>query len=310
MSRSLRFALVALAPVLFSPITAVGADEPTGLEQYISTTKPPTFDSPDLALTAFKEALAAGDVGKVASVLGLDATKLQAGEGLKETFDLIKEGASRRLALEEDGDRKVVVIGDIMWPLPFPVMKAADGKWAFDTKAGVEEIANRRVGENELEVISTVRAYVDAQEDYALDDHDGDGVLEYAQKLVSTPGGTDGLYWPEEQGDGPSPAGDLSQAQLDRSADGQGYFGYRFKILTRQGSNIAGGNYDYVINGNMIAGFGLVAWPAIYGQTGVKTFVVNRNGIVYEADLGNDTDKLAADMRSFNPSDNWSITGD
>ncbi len=166
-------------------------------------------------------------------------------------------------------------------------MKGDDGKWYFDTYAGLEEIVNRRVGENELEAISTARAYVDAQQDYAEADHDGDGVLEYAQKLISTEGETDGLYWPTDDVNGESPAGDgIDLAELDKSKAGEGYFGYKFRILTGQGDNIAGGAYDYVINGNMIAGFALIAWPAKYGETGVKTFAVNQHGVVYETDLG------------------------
>ncbi len=145
---------------------------------------------------------------------------------------------------------------------------------------------NRRVGENELQAIETMRAYVDAQEDYASQDRDDDGVKEFAQKLVSSKGTTDGLYWPTDDVNGESPAGDLDQSELDDATKGEGYFGYKFKILTGQGDQIAGGAYDYVINGNMIAGFGLIGWPAKYGETGVKTFVVNQHGIVYDIDLG------------------------
>lgn len=312
MTRLIKIAFAALAPaLLYFPASDVGAQEnPAGLGQYVSTTEPEEFDDPDEALTALREALAANDVDRVATLLGLDAAKLKAGEGVMDAFSMIREGAARRLALESDGERRIVEVGDMLWPLPFPLVKTPGNKWAFDTEAGIEEIANRRVGENELETIATLRAYVDAQEDYALDDHDGDGVLEYAQKFISAPGGTDGLYWPDDQGDGPSPAGDLRQSEIDRAAEGKGYFGYRFKILTRQGSNIAGGAYDYVINGNMIAGFAVVAWPVVYGETGIHTFVVNRNGIVYQADLGQDTERLAADIRQFNPNDNWVVTGD
>lgn len=286
------------------------SDSDDGLDQFMATASPPQFDDPDKALSAFKDALAAGDFDKVAGLLGLDAAKLKTSEGVTDTFAKIKDGAARKLVLEDSGDRKVVEIGDELWPLPFPLAKAENGKWAFDTKAGIEEIVNRRIGENELEAIATGRAYVDAQEDYADADHDGDGVLEYAQKLISTPGKTDGLYWPEDQGDGASPAGDIDQTQLGKAKENEGYFGYRFKILTRQGGNIAGGAYDYVINGNMIAGFALVAWPVKYGETGVHTFVVNRNGTVYQADLGEDTDRLAPEIRQFNPNDNWEITED
>ena len=136
-------------------------------------------------------------------------------------------------------------------------------------------------------------------------------MLEYAQKLISSEGQADGLYWPADDVNGVSPAGDLvTDEAVDKAKKGQGYFGYRFRILTGQGSNIAGGAYDYIINDNMIGGFALVAWPVKYGETGVKTFMVNQRGIVYQADLGADTEKLAAGIKRFNPNDNWEVTGD
>ena len=156
----------------------------------------------------------------------------------------------------------------------FPLLKGEDGKWAFDTQAGLEEIVNRRVGENELEAIATMRAYVEAQNDYASEDRDDDGVEEFAQKLVSSEGATDGLYWPADQGSTAKARRATSSTRRSSRtpAKGEGYFGYRFRILTGQGDRIAGGAYDYVINGNMIAGFALIAWPAKYAETGVNTF--------------------------------------
>lgn len=286
-------------------------DNPPPLTEYVAKVAPPEYDDPDKALAAFKDAVTASDFDKLAGILGLDAQKLRTSEGVMDTFDKIKEGTAKKIVLGDEEGHKVVEIGEELWPFPFPITKGDDGKWAFDTRAGIEEVINRRIGENELEAIAAVRAYVDAQEDYAQQDHDGDGVLEYAQKLISSPGKTDGLYWPEDQGTGESPAGSLiNQVQLGKAREDKGYYGYRFKILTRQGNNIAGGAYDYVINGNMIAGFALVAWPVKYGETGVNTFVVNRNGIVYQADLGEDTDRLARDIQQFNPNDNWEITED
>lgn len=302
--------LALLGLSVYAGVSLAAESEPAQLEDYISPTEPPTFDDPEKAVAAFKETLGAADLSKLAALLGLDAEKLKKSEGVMDTFEKIKAGAAKKVVLTDEDDHKVIEIGDELWPLPFPITKDDDGKWAFDTYAGIEEIINRRVGENELEAIATVRSYVDAQEEYAEEDHDGDGVLEYAQKLISSEGKTDGLYWPAEQGDGDSPAGDLSQAELDKAKANEGYYGYRFKILTRQGGNIAGGSYDYVINGNMIAGFGLVAWPVKYGETGINTFVVNRNGIVYQADLGAGTDAMARDIKQFNPNDNWTITED
>lgn len=135
-------------------------------------------------------------------------------------------------------------------------------------------------------------------------------MLEYAQKLISSKGATDGLYWPADQGDGESPAGDLDQSQLDSTTKGEGYFGYRFRILTGQGNHIAGGVYDYIINGNMIAGFALIGWPVRYGKTGVKTFVVSHAGIVYKTDLGPNTEAKAAAITRFNPDGSWDVVAD
>lgn len=277
-----------------------------------ATAQGPGFDDAAAAVTAFRTALAADDFDGVARLLGLDAAKLRADPGTMDTFAKIRAGAAERLEVEEPAaNRRILTLGPDLWPLPFPLVQGADGKWAFDTEAGIEEIYNRRIGENELQAIETLRDYVTAQRTYAEADHDGDGVLEYAQKLVSSPGKTDGLYWPEELGLGTSPAaGALDPAGLDQAKDGKGYFGYHFRILTGQGSNVAGGKYDYVINGNMIAGFGLIAWPAVYGETGVHTFVVNQAGIVYERDLGPRTDARVRKITRFDPGPNWDIVAE
>jgi hypothetical protein len=287
------------------------AQEEIDISSFAAAEEPPAFDNPAAAVDSFKAVLDADDLEGLAKLLGLDPAKLKDDEASLETFAKMREGAAKQLVVDDRGDRMTVEIGERLWPLPFPLVKGDDGKWSFDTYAGLEEIVNRRVGENELEAISTARAYVDAQQDYAEADHDGDGVLEYAQKLISTEGETDGLYWPTDEVNGESPAGDgIDQAELDKSRAGEGYFGYKFRILTGQGDNIAGGAYDYVINGNMIAGYALVAWPARYGETGMKTFAVNQQGIVYEADLGEATEQIVKYIDSFNPDDTWDVVVD
>ncbi len=284
--------------------------EPPEIESLAAATAPPSFKSPDDALEAFKTALAAKGSDAVAAVLGLDHAKLAADENTAATLTAIREGAAKQLSLEGEGDRRIVLVGEKLWPLPFPIVKGEGGEWAFDTEAGLEEIVNRRVGENELQTIATMRDYVDAQEEYASQDRNGDAVEEFAQKLISSEGQTDGLYWPYDPVNGESPAGDLNESELQDAAKGEGYFGYKYKILTGQGDNVAGGAYDYVINGHMIAGFGLLAWPAKYGETGVKTFAVSRQGIVYETDLGPATADIVKYIDSFNPDERWDIVTD
>jgi hypothetical protein len=285
------------------------------IADYASTKEPPAFATPEEAVAAFKTALATNDIAKLADLLGLDAAKAKASDGAADTYQAIRDGAAKSLIVREVDGAKILVLGDRLWPMPFPISKGEDGKWSFDTFAGLQEILSRRIGENELQTIDTIRDYVDAQIEYAQTDRDGDGVLEYSQKLLSTEGTHDGLYWQREQGDteedDDSPGGAaLSAAAYAKAKAGEGYFGYHYRILTGQGANIAGGQYDYIINGNMIVGFGLVAWPVKYGETGVNTFVVNKDGIVYQADLGENTDKLARDIRRFNPGDKWTITDD
>ncbi|MCA1371455.1 DUF2950 domain-containing protein [Bradyrhizobium sp. BRP14] len=303
---------LALVLAVVATETAFAQVQPSAnIDDLAATENPPIFDDPAKAVEAFKARLAANDFEGLAELLGLDAAKLKRGEGAMETFAIIREGAARNVRMRDLEGRKIIEIGDRLWPMPFPIVKGENGKWAFDTYVGLEEVLNRRVGENELEAIETVRAYVEAQKDYAAQDRDADGVLEYARKLISSPGQTDGLYWPPDQGDGESPVGDaISEAALEKAKAGEGYFGYRFRILTSQGDNIAGGQYDYVINGNMIGGYALIAWPVQYAETGVKTFIVNQHGIVYERDLGASTDAIVPFIDRFDPDDKWSVVPD
>jgi hypothetical protein len=282
-------------------------EDETGLAEYVADQEPQAFDEPAQVVAALEAALAADDFDQVAALLGLEAEQVRTNEGAMESYQQIRERAAERTIVRDQADRKVLELGRELWPFPFPITKTEDDKWAFDTYAGLDEIVARRVGENELTTIATVRAYVDAQREYASVDWDSDGILEYAQKLKSSEGQTDGLYWPADQGDGESPAGPF----VDESGvgDDDSYFGYRYRILTSQGDNIAGGSYDYVINGNMIAGFALFAWPARYGVSGVKTFVVNHYGIVYEKDLGDSTDIIVPYIDRFNPDESWEVVG-
>ncbi|MDQ0321520.1 hypothetical protein QO002_003658 [Pararhizobium capsulatum DSM 1112] len=311
--RTLACAAVFAGTTLVPVVNAQTADDNMSISDFASKQEPPTFATPEEAVAAFKSTVEGGDIDKLAALLGLDAAKTKAASGVAETYEDIKARLKEKLDVTDVNNRKVLEIGNERWPFPFPISKGDDGKWAFDTFVGLEEVANRRVGENELSTIDTISDYVGAQEQYALADHDGDGVLEYAQKIISTEGTQDGLYWPAAAFDGEeSPAGAALAGgdALKAAKAGEGFNGYRYKILTRQGDAIAGGAYDYVINGNMIAGFGLVAWPVHYGITGVKTFVVNKNGIVYEADLGDDTSKIASKIETFNPNDDWQIVED
>jgi hypothetical protein len=206
--------------------------------------------------------------------------------------------------------RAILIVGDDKWPLPVPIVKRG-GKWLFDSQAGHDEILRRRIGANELDAIQICRGFVEAQHEYASEQHDG--INQYAQKIISTPGKQDGLYWQNADG---TPGGPISEAIARAIAEGYStdkstaYHGYHFEILKGQGPAASLGRIDYVIEGVMIGGFALVAFPAEYRVTGVKTFMVSNYGVVYEKDLGPDTLKLAKSIELYNPDKTWHRTND
>jgi Protein of unknown function (DUF2950) len=272
-----------------------------------------TFSSPEAAIAALLDALESGDEDAVLAVLGSE----HADELLGDDPDAAREEQQRFLAAAEasldlrpDGEgRRIAYVGPRATPFAIPIV-AEGAAWHFDTEAGIEELANRRIGGNELRTIDTMRAYVDAQNAYASVDRDGDEVLEYAQRIRSTPGQQDGLYWPTADNVAPSPLGPLLAAAVESHDPGDSYNGYYYRVLTRQGANPPGGAYDYVINGNMIAGFGLIAWPAEYDHSGIMTFVVNHQGRVYEKDLGPETAEVAAAIEAYDPDSSWTEVTD
>jgi hypothetical protein len=232
-----------------------------------------------------------------------------------EEYKMFVQRLTEKTQLITNSDANVTLeIGADGWPFPIPLVKQ-DGQWFFDTAAGKEEILARRIGMNELGAINVCNAYVEAQREYAGQDRLGDGVLAYAQFLRSAPGTHDGLFWPTNQpGEELSPLGPLvAQARVEgyqRTAkmlndELAPYHGYYFKILTRQGKHAPGGKYNYIINGRMIAGFALVAWPDEWGDTGVMTFIVNQQGKVFQKNLGPQTAKIARAITTYDPDDTW-----
>jgi hypothetical protein len=211
----------------------------------------------------------------------------------------------------KNSKRAILSVGNDDWPLPVPLVNKA-GKWVFDTKAGREEVLFRRIGANELDAIAICRGYVDAQEAYALEKHDNAEVNQYAQRVISTPGKHDGLVWRNPDGTlgGPVAEGIAKALEQGYTNKREPYHGYYFKILKGQGPNAPLGQIDFVVNGAMIGGFALVAAPADYRVTGVKTFLVSYEGVVYQKDLGPETLKIFKDMELYNPDKTWSRTDD
>lgn len=261
------------------------------------------FPSPEAAAEALVDGIARHDHEAVKSALGADFAKVLPIDDIDpdDVTDFL-EGWSKSHRIVAAGDAKALVeVGVLGWTMPVPLVRSKDG-WQFDVEAGADEMRTRRIGRNELAVIQAVLAYADAQDEYAAQDRDGDGMRDYARRLRSSPGKRDGLYWPVAPGEPQSPLGPL----LAETTPGVPYYGYRYRILTAEGKGTAGGAVSYVVDGRMTGGYALVAWPAAYGDTGVMTFIVNQDRVVYEKDLGPDTDRIARTMTAYAPDETWS----
>jgi hypothetical protein len=278
------------------------------------------YPTPDEAIQALLDAVAGGESGALAKLLGAAPGELGSGDAVDDANALedFLAAAEEAVSIEQaEGDENlaVVTMGEDGWPFPIPLVRDAQG-WYFDVATGKEEIFNRRIGRNELSTIETMRAYVQAQDEYAGEDRNGDGVKEYARRLMSTEGARDGLYWPTAEGEPQSPMGPLiAEAVGEGYKPGQGggskpYHGYLFRALTAQGANAPGGAKDYLVDGHLTGGFALLAYPAEYGSSGVQSFLVNHSGIVYEADLGPETATAATAITAYDPGEGWTAVTD
>ncbi len=289
------------------------------------------FATPEDAVKALVSTAKANDQGALTAIFGPNREKLLSGDPVEDKNALERFAANleKSAKLDKVNDAKfTLLIGPEGWPFPIPIVKEQNG-WRFDTAAGLEEILNRRIGDNELSAIMTCRAYVLAQWEYFTEatGTSEDGLAVYAQKFISTPGKRDGLYWETAEGAKPSPLGNLvaeARAEGYPASSAQGaaagkegapapkpkhspYYGYYFRILTRQGPHAPGGKFSYIINGNMIAGYALVAYPDKWGSSGVMTFIVNQQGRVYEKNLGPNTGAIAGAMTEYDPDPSWTL---
>ena len=275
---------------------------------------PRAFPSPEAAATAFVEALRADDLKTMAAILGSSAQRLiSSGDPVadNEERERFVKAYDEAHTLVADGNKMVIQVGKDEWPFPIPLVKTGS-QWRFDAHAGQEELLARRIGKNELAAIQVALAIVDAQRDYWRRNPQNASILQYARKINSTQGQRDGLYWPGKPDEEPSPLGPLVAEAQRQGYVGQGtggkpvpYHGYYFRLLTGQGPEAAGGAYDYLVRGQMIGGFALVAYPAQWGASGVMTFIVNHDGVVYEKNLGPKTAATADAMKLFNPDSTW-----
>lgn len=311
--------LVALVAIFFCGLTTASARKTKSTEQTPAAAPAAQkgFATPKAAADAFVQAAADFNVALLMEILGPD------GEDLVSSADPVRdkksaEGfasrAKEKLSVRIDPknpNRATVLVGADQWPGPIPIVKR-DGQWYFDTKAGREEILYRRIGANELDAIQVCRGFVEAQDDYALEKHDGSEVNQYAQQIISSPGKHDGLAWQNADGSWGGPIGENVAKALAEgySSKAEPFHGYYFKVLKGQGKDAPLGQMDFVVNGAMIGGFALAAAPADYRVTGVQTFIVSYEGTVYQKDLGPDTLKIFQDMDRYNPDKSWKRTDD
>jgi len=260
------------------------------------------YPTPEAAAEALVDGIARNDPDAIKAAAGSDYEKyFPSGQTDPEDVTNFLAAWARAHAIVPAGKDKVFLgVGTNGWTLPIPIVKTAAG-WRFDTKAAPKEMRIRRIGRNELAAIQVALAYTDAQKEYHQTDWNGDGVPEYARRALSTPGKHDGLYWASLPGEPESPLG----AEFADAKAGQPYHGYLYKILTAQGKNAPGGAKSYIRNGRMTDGYALVAWPAKYDDTGVMTFIVNQDGIVYQKNLGPNTDAAARAMKAYDPDASW-----
>ena len=283
-----------------------------------ATAAPKAFDTPQQAAEALIKAAGAYDVPELMAIFGPDGKDFVASadpvEDKNNAAAFAAEAAAKNSISIDPAKptRALIIVGEEQWPMPVPLIKKSS-KWYFDAKSGRQEILFRRIGANELDAIQVCRGFVEAQKEYALQIHDDSGVNQYAQRIFSTPGKQDGLYWQNPDGTSAGPIGDAVAKALEEgySIGKSGFHGYYFKILKGQGpAAVPLGRIDYVIEGIMIGGFALVAVPAEYRVTGVKTFLVNNDGIVYQKDLGPDSLNIIKKMDLYNPDSSWRPTND
>jgi len=311
--------LVALCCLLSIAVVAQTQTTPKAASATKSTAAAPkSFDTPQQAADDLIKAAADYNVPELLAIFGTDGEDIVTGgddvQNKNNAIDFAKWAQAKNSVSLSVSDPNVasLIVGDDDWPLPVPIVKK-NGKWYFNAKAGKKEILYRRIGSNELDAITVCRGYVDAQREYALTIHDDSGVNQYAQKIISTPGKKDGLYWKNPDGSSGGPIGEAVANAIEEGYSLKtkgGFHGYYFKILKGQGPAAPIGKIDYVIEGIMIGGFALVAVPAEYRVTGVKTFIVSNDGVVYQKDLGPDSLNIAKKMELYNPDPTWKATND
>jgi hypothetical protein len=312
--RRVVFALVAVV-ALVAPLSHAATPSPAANARPAHVQN--TYATPEDAAKALADAMRTDERKLIWRVLGPGAAKfVRSGDPAQdeEAREAFVAAYDKSVKFERAGEaRATLLVGPADFPFPYPlVMK--NGRWQFDARQGNEQVLDRRIGRNELAAIKVCLAYVDAQREYATLDRDDNGLLEYAQKLVSTQGKRDGLYWATKAGEAPSPLGPLTAGPRDSVAAAHGsgnpYHGYYYKVLTGQGKDAPGGAYDYVVNDRMIGGFALVAYPARWGGSGVMTFICNHDGVVFERNLGKDTVATASSMTVYNPDAAWEKSKD